>query len=421
MATGANEPSLKIKLFGRFEIWREGVLLSPQAWPQRQTQALLKLLASERGKVFTQDQLIEAIFSHLDVRKAKQSLRARLSELRRLLEPRLQSGRDSQFIQSAREGYFFSKDASCRVDTDEFLAISEMAQISEKDELWSEALHHYQNALALYEGDFLNEDVYEEWTMPLREKWRELYLTALAHTADCHAHLGQYHLAIERCRDLIEKAATRESVYRQKMLYHFLAGERSVAIQVYQNCTQALRESLDVEPSSETRKLQQEILDEHLSRTDYPSLKKPEVLKLLKEVPLFSELGEKECIDLWDHCECREYETGEYIIQEGDLESARFFLIMEGQVEVRRGNQVLVRQGKGSTIGDIAFLTKNPRSADVVALKKTRCLMLTQSDLRRLIHAHPEIALKMMADLAYRLRNTTETLNRVSAKEGKIR
>jgi DNA-binding SARP family transcriptional activator len=420
MMTHPSGARLKIKLFGRFEVFREGVLLTPQVWPQRQTQSLLKLLVSERGRVFTQDQLIEAIFPHLDVDKAKQSLRARLSELRRLLEPRLKSGRESQFIQSVEEGYFFSKDASCWVDTEEFLKIFELAQISEKDELWSEALHHYQNALTHYEGDFLSEDVYEDWTMPLRQKWQELHLTVLAHTADAHAHLGQYQLAIERCRELIGRAPDRENVYRQQMLYHFLVGERSLAIQIYRDCAQTLRDRLNVEPSAETRKLYQEILDERLSSRDYPALKKPEILRLLKEIPLFSELSEKEGIDLWNHCECREYESGKHIIQEGDLDSACFFLIIEGQVEVRRGHQVLVRQGKGSTIGEIAFLTKNPRSADVVTLKKTRCLMLTQNDLKRLVHAHPEIALKMMADLAYRLRNTTETLSRVWTSERKI-
>ncbi len=418
--TDLHGAALKIRLFGRFEVWRESVVLQAQMWPQKQTQALLKILVSERGRVFNQDQLIDAIFSHLDVNKAGQSLRARLSELRRLLEPKLSGGRKSQYILSTgAQGYCFCPTVSCWVDAEIFQKTIQSAQELEREKEWSQAAQVYQEALLLYQGDFLSDDLYEEWTLTLREKWRQIYQSALVRLADCHAHLGQYDIAIEKCLEVLQRAPTQEPVYRQAMLYHYLMGDKSAAVRTYHSFIQILKEEMQLEPSAETRALYQQIATDTLSKEAYPTIKKPEILKLLHGVPLFSELSEAERIDLWNHCEFHEYAAGAYIIQEGDVDNTSFFLVIDGQVEIRRGERLVLKQGKGSTFGDIALLTKTPRSADVVALKKTRCLLLAPQDLRRLIHAHPDIALKMMADLAYRLRETNEALSRSGANKHK--
>ena len=76
------EPSrtqLEVKLLGTFQTSYQDGPIPSQAWRQRKTQTLLKLLVSERGRVFSQDQLIDALFSDLDPQKAIINLRARIS------------------------------------------------------------------------------------------------------------------------------------------------------------------------------------------------------------------------------------------------------------------------------------------------------------------------------------------------------
>lgn len=93
-----SELGLKVKLFGCFEVWRDGALISPATWKRRKTQTLFKVLVSERGKIFTQDQLIEAIFPDLEPEKAARNLGGRVSELRRMLEPASDQRGTSQYI-----------------------------------------------------------------------------------------------------------------------------------------------------------------------------------------------------------------------------------------------------------------------------------------------------------------------------------
>jgi DNA-binding SARP family transcriptional activator len=169
---------LQVKLFGRFEVNTSEGPVSTKSWPRRKTQALLKVLLCERGRVFTQDQLIEYLFPDLIPDKAAENLHNRISELRRVLEPDLKQGSDSSYVLSvSKGGYCFSQDTPCSVDTEEFQKQLDAAQASDKSGRWLKALEGYQQAANLYRGDYLAEDLYEEWTIAPREEWRDRYLT----------------------------------------------------------------------------------------------------------------------------------------------------------------------------------------------------------------------------------------------------
>jgi CRP-like cAMP-binding protein len=121
----------------------------------------------------------------------------------------------------------------------------------------------------------------------------------------------------------------------------------------------------------------------------------------LSNSPVFSDL---ECEKLEsgmgsDHK--RNFVTGELIIRERDPASGLFF-ILDGEVEVRHGSNLISRLGRGQFFGESAFIENEPRSADVFASQPTSCLVLTPDQLRNLIAANPEIALKIIEELTRR-------------------
>ncbi len=130
---------------------------------------------------------------------------------------------------------------------------------------FGQAICEYERALALAHGEFLAEDCYEEWTLALRERWYELVLKTLTRLAECYARLREYQRALEQCKKMLELAPTSESAYRQKMLYHYLAGEESKAVDTYQTCVETLRTQLELSPSPETRALYEQIIKREVS------------------------------------------------------------------------------------------------------------------------------------------------------------
>ena len=140
-------------------------------------------------------------------------------------------------------------------------------------------------------------------------------------------------------------------------------------------------------------------------------MSKNEAVNLLKRTPLFAELTEKELQALLITAKERDFDSGTAILREGDAGNLGFYLITGGQVEVKKGESSLAKLGIGGFFGEMALLDEAPRSADVVALENTSVIMLTRWDLRALIGTHPDIAIKMMAELTRRLRETNQSLS----------
>jgi len=135
-----------------------------------------------------------------------------------------------------------------------------------------------------------------------------------------------------------------------------------------------------------------------------------EAIKFLKKTSLFGQFSEKELEALFSTAKIREFDAGSTIVREGDPTSIGFYLILEGQVEVRKGQKTLAKLGAGDYFGEMALLTDAPRSADVVAVEKTKCLMIMRWELRSIISSYPDVALKMMGELARRLSATNQAL-----------
>ena len=260
MSTGRGV--LEVRLLGRLEVVRNGTQIPESAWGQRKAKWLVALLLSQPGRVFSHDVLIDRLFEGADPERARSSLYALVSRLRRTLEPGLKRGNDSAFILREGEGYCFNIESPCWIDTIEFLRHVDLGEERRRRGDHLQEVAAYEEAIRLYRGEFLEANRYEEWTLKPREQWQDHYITALRRLADGYAHLGDYNRAAAACREAFDLQPWRESMLRQLMAYHHMAGERSEALHVYQEGVEALRRELDVDPAPETEKLRCAVLEE---------------------------------------------------------------------------------------------------------------------------------------------------------------
>lgn len=134
--------------------------------------------------------------------------------------------------------------------------------------------------------------------------------------------------------------------------------------------------------------------------------------ELLKEVPLFSTFNNKQLKSVKKTAKEKEFEAGDKIVKQGDMSNVGFYLILDGQVEVKQDEKTLSKLGSGQFFGEMAVLDEKPRSADVIAIMDTKCLLLTNWDFKALIKSYPDMATKIIAELANRLRQTNMALSR---------
>lgn len=124
----------------------------------------------------------------------------------------------------------------------------------------------------------------------------------------------------------------------------------------------------------------------------------------LKGTTLFGGFSDRQIAGVLAVAKERRFAAGEQIIRRGEEGGLGFYLILEGRTEVRDGDTVLARLGPGEHFGEMALLLDDtPRTADVVAVEDTTCLVISQWAFRSLVAAHPDMAIAVMGELARRL------------------
>jgi CRP/FNR family transcriptional regulator, cyclic AMP receptor protein len=132
------------------------------------------------------------------------------------------------------------------------------------------------------------------------------------------------------------------------------------------------------------------------------ALRKNAKVELIKGVPLFSELGKRELNEVASIADEIDLREGKELTVEGQP-GREFFVIIEGDAVVRRGDREINRLGAGDFFGEIALVDDRPRTATVVAESPLRALVVTDRAFRTLLDRSPEIESKVMSARAARL------------------
>ena len=117
------------------------------------------------------------------------------------------------------------------------------------------AVAAYERANALYQGDFLADDPYEDWPALAREQLLLTYQDVLDRLGGLYFGQHQYGACIALCRLLVARDPCREDAHRRLMRCYSRQGQPHLALRQYQACADALRRELLVDPEPATAEL----------------------------------------------------------------------------------------------------------------------------------------------------------------------
>ena len=123
----------------------------------------------------------------------------------------------------------------------------------------------------------------------------------------------------------------------------------------------------------------------------------------LKQVPLFSRLSDKDLKRLAKMFQDRVFAPGDDVAVEGQ-EGHGFFLIESGGATVMRGGDAINTLGPGDWFGELALISKGPRTATVTASSELRCRALASWEFRPFLQEHADVTWAMLETLVERLR-----------------
>jgi CRP/FNR family cyclic AMP-dependent transcriptional regulator len=125
-------------------------------------------------------------------------------------------------------------------------------------------------------------------------------------------------------------------------------------------------------------------------------------VQALRRAPLFEDLSRKELVQLARASEDLEVAPGKCCVTRATWDT-RFFVIVDGKVEVTRNGQRVAARGGGEFVGEIALLEETPRTATVTAKTPVRLFVLTRKDFRHLVNENPSVERKVLRALARRV------------------
>jgi CRP/FNR family cyclic AMP-dependent transcriptional regulator len=142
--------------------------------------------------------------------------------------------------------------------------------------------------------------------------------------------------------------------------------------------------------------------------------------ELLGHIQLFESLTPEDLDALAKRIEVEEHPEGGVIFAQGDKGSS-LYLIEEGAVEIAygegRGRVVLSTLFNGQYFGELSLFDGAPRSATATAIKKSRLMRLDRDDLVDYVNKNPAAALRIIAEMSERLRQTNELMSRQVSRD----
>jgi DNA-binding SARP family transcriptional activator len=248
---------LQARFFGRFELLRDGEEVGPLSRGGKAV-SVLKYLLAHGSRPVSQDYLMGWLWPESDLKRARWSLNSTVYSLRKLLSVGAPSPDPVVLFE---EGcYRLCPRVRVSSDVGEFDAHYERGSRLEGAGRKVEAAAEYEEAVALYRGDFLAEDLYEDWTMIERERLTNTYVDALDRLADHHAENGRLRDAIQMCHRILGKDPCHEHAHRRIMEYYIRLGLRGRALHQYRLCCTILEHTCEMEPSPETVSLYNRLL-----------------------------------------------------------------------------------------------------------------------------------------------------------------
>jgi CRP-like cAMP-binding protein len=131
-------------------------------------------------------------------------------------------------------------------------------------------------------------------------------------------------------------------------------------------------------------------------------------VEMLRHVPLFADLSEKELKQIARLFKTRPFEQGENVVKEGSG-GAAFFVIESGEATVLIRGKKISTLGPGAYFGEIALIDEGTRMATITAATELVCWGLTYWDFRPVVQANGVIGWKLLQGLAKMYRGSRES------------
>lgn len=238
--------AIDIYTFGKFRVFIQGKEIPPgKLLSQKRVTDLLKLLIIYRKNGINKDTIYETFWPKYSYKSARDNLNTIIYRLRNIF------GKENIFLSTDVSTIGFLPDI-VHTDIDSFTEFCSLGDKALSAKEIGNAIEMYKEAITLYKGDFLEGDLYSDFIRDERESLKRKYLGILFILAKLFLNAGDYLQALETLKLFRTKEPLYEPATRLLMLTSALMDNRSIIPRIFEELTNQLRESYDIDPDTKT-------------------------------------------------------------------------------------------------------------------------------------------------------------------------
>lgn len=244
--------TINIYLFGNFRLIRHQTSVFEIRFTPN-LKGLLSYLVLYRHRLHSREVLAGIFWGEAEQERARHNLNTAVWRLRQLLEPPgIPKG--TYLLSDGAGEIGFNNLSNYWLDVEVFEKKTEQILAKPFDRLAIEDALELEGILKLYTGKLL-EGFYGDWALQEQERLHGLYLECLAHLMHYYRYIKAYAKSLAFGKMILGCEPLREEIHRKVMKIYLESGNRSMALQHYQTCSQILKRELNVPPMEETQVL----------------------------------------------------------------------------------------------------------------------------------------------------------------------
>jgi CRP-like cAMP-binding protein len=132
-----------------------------------------------------------------------------------------------------------------------------------------------------------------------------------------------------------------------------------------------------------------------------------EVAESLAQLALFADLTPAQLESVVHAFDDDVFAEGQRVLRQG-LSGGNVYVIIDGEASVQVDGRELRKLSRGDVFGELAALTDQPPSADVVATTMLRCFVIPGPQLEEFLLERPRVLLRLLRMEARRLQTAGE-------------
>ena len=256
---------LNIQMLGSFSIRYGGNSVDDRSNRMKKVWLLLAYLIFCRSSVTTQDNYLSLLqgAGSDDSADPNGRLKAMFYRARTMLN-QVDESAGHDWIIRKNGTYAWNTEIPLTLDVEEFESLCRQAQAAENEE---DRLSLYQQALDLYQGDFLPKLAMEPWVMPINAYYHQMFLNAAEQALALMEAREQWENISVLCEKALKIEPYSEALYQHLMRACIARKDRPAALRAYEEMSELLFSTFGVMPNDESRALYREASREEESYT----------------------------------------------------------------------------------------------------------------------------------------------------------